>query len=244
MPLMYYIAALFSALGVKSITGFRAAFYFVMAALWGAIYYRFGELIGRASVIVYPVVYIILISTINWGWCILSDQFQGTGMAILFYELLLFYRRRVLDWIDYIWISLAVFISFGSAFVSIFGIFAAFIMVLLIEIRNAYRNRYTFLKFLKYIIKKYYKLVLTIAAPFAVLIGYFCFTGTVRNFYYWAFKFNTDVYSKYLLYGDSVLGALFGGIGEIASTLNILTFTTTTILQGLILFFNCIIFYT
>lgn len=123
MPVMYYFAAFFALFGVSTVTSFRLCFYGLMACIWGLMYYFYCDKINRKVLAIYPVIYIIMLRYIEMGHAVLSDQFQGLGMAILFFELLAFERTRELKLSNMIMISFAVFISFGSAFTAIIGVF-------------------------------------------------------------------------------------------------------------------------
>lgn len=243
MPLMYYLSFCFSKLGVETIAGFRGSFYILFSILWGVIYSYFGKSLGRKQVGFYPVVYLVLVSGISNGTCILSEQLEGIGMTILFYEMIIFYKKKSISLKDCILISLAIFISFGSAFVSAFGIFAAFLFVLLLEIRDAYCAHISISKEILYLIKKYITLVVIVLLPFILLLGYYWHIHTIHDFYRWAYKFNTVVYPKYTGgYGDNVLKAFFGGITYIAKTLNITNISITSITNCLVIFIVILFF--
>jgi len=196
MPVMYYIAAVFAKAGARSAYEFRMCFYALFAVMWSIMYFYFGKRLGDKKVALYAIIYLILEAGISQGTCILSEQLQGIGMVILLYELLMFYERKSFTFADSVLISLAVFISFGSAFVSAFGIFAVAVSVLLLEIRELKAERYTLGTGLFRLIKKYVVLFIVIALPFAALLIYYKSIHSLKNFYAWAYLLNREVYVK------------------------------------------------
>lgn len=214
MPLMYYLAAFFATLGVKSIIGFRLCFYFVYALLWGICYYKYSETIGKIALAIYPLIYIVFWAYIFVGHAVLSEQLQGIGNAILLCELLIFYKVRSFRLTNYIMISIAIFISFGSAFVSVFSVFSVFLCVVSLEWRTCKDNRFDLKSSIVYLSRRYWKLVLCVIIPFSIMIGYMIFTESLLSFWGWAYDLNRNIYPKYLEYGygGSVLESMFNGI--------------------------------
>jgi len=237
MPLMYEIAALFSRLGVSTITGFRLSFYFLMALLWGLMFWRYQPTFGTRAMAAYPVLYILVLPWIDFGSCILSEQLQGIGMAILLFELLSFQRTNELKTGGCCMISLAIFLSFDSAFVSIFGIFAIGLTVLLMEVRTCRRQKTGVGKGLLYLVKRYWKLILIVALPFAVQLGYFAYTHTLYEFYGWAYQINREIYPKYLNgYAGNALQTLLNGIGTLGGAFSFSTVNTAALVRLALLF--------
>lgn len=223
MPVMYYIAAVFSLLGVQSLVAFRLCFYLLMAVLWGLCYWRYSDKLGKAALVFYPVIYIILMAYVDLGYTILGEQLQGIGMAILFFELLLFQRERVLRMGNCVMISLAILISFGSAFVALFAVFAVGLTVLCMELRTCWEKKLNPGKSFAYLVSGYWKLILMAALPFVILLGYYWATNSLRAFYGWAYQLNREIYPKYLGggYGDGILKSLFNGIANFATALQL-----------------------
>ena len=213
MPLMYYLAALFSLLGARTITGFRIWFYLFTAVLWGIMFYRYQKRWGKLALCLYPLLYICLLSHLDWtATCVLSDQYQGIGMAILLFEFLEFNEERRLSIPASCMISLAIFISFGSAFVAAFGVFVIVCAVLLLDIWDRILAKEGFWKSVLGFLKQFWQVVLIVAAPFALLFLYYLVTGTLDDFINWAYLLNRTVYVNYTGgYGNSILSGFFGG---------------------------------
>lgn len=221
MPLMYYIAAFFSLIGVSSAPMFRLCFYALFALMWTIVFHRYSRWFGRLAVGLYPPLYIALITQIGSAWCILSEHLQGIGMVILLYELLRFYDTRKLPPAGCAMVGVAVFISFGSAFVSAFAIFAVWLTVFVLEIGDARRRGDGPLRFVGYLAKKYWLLVVCLVVPFAVLVGYYALTGSLGDFVGWAYTCNRAIYPRYLGggYGSGILSSMFNGVSLIGGNL-------------------------
>ena len=186
MPLMYFIAAFFCYMGVTTITGFRLCFYALMALIWSGTYMYYKDVFGRKVMVLYPIVYMGAIVTMYGGTCILCEQFQGQGEAILFFALLKFAEDFEIKLKDCIIISFAIFISFGNAFVAIFAIFFVALTVLVLEIRKCRNEQLSFFEIVIYLAEKYIVLFIMIAIPWIVLLLYFVYTKTLYAFYSWA----------------------------------------------------------
>ncbi len=212
MPLMYYIAALFNLLGASTVSQFRIGFYLFFSFFWAMNVIWYWDKTNRIALILPPLLYIIQIKFIQLGTSILSEHAQATGMAILFFELVSFYEHYTLNWRNYARISLAVLLSFGSAFTSVFPIFFLALTVLALEIKyyvqqDAIGKR----AWRKSIARKYLMLVLVVFMPFIILGLYYETTKSAEGFYYWAYKFNVTIYANYQPTGGSRIKALFDG---------------------------------
>lgn len=236
MPIMYYISAFFSMLGVSTNVGLRLCFYFLTACLWGLIYYRYEAEVGKRVVVLSPVLYIVTISMISMGYAILSEQLVAISMVILLFELLRFQRTNVLKLDSCVMISLAIFLSFGSAFVSIFSIFAVALTVLMMEIRTCVKEKTGVAKAFLYLVRRYWKLVLIVALPFAILCGYYYATGSLRAFYGWAYYLNRVIYPHYYGYGTNILNSMFSGLYEFGQSFSVENLSVSSI-AWLLLFY-------
>lgn len=204
MPVLYYICGLFAKLGASNSVQFRLYFYVFFAVLWTLFYIRYKEKIGSRTIILGVLFYVACMSaTLNS--CVLSDQIQAFGMVVLMVEFLLFVKSKSINFVSCVWISLAVFLSFGSAFVAAFAIFMILVGVAGIEISNLIGSGKKFIVWLKEMILKYWKLVVIVLLPFAVLILYYAFNHNLYEFYFGAYRINRSIYPKYLDYGSNIL---------------------------------------
>lgn len=221
MPLMYFLAAFFSTLGIQSITGFRLCFYFVFALMWAIMYFAYSKNFGKKVLILYPLIYMGAIANLPAGTCVLGEHLQGQGMAILFFELLLFSENMELKLKNSCMISLGIFISFASVFTSVFAIFFVAVTIFALEIRYCFQTNKKILESFTYLVKKYWKLLLAVIVPFVIMLGYFWTTQTLGDFYSWVYKINREVYPKYTGYGTSILGGFFGGISNFGISVDV-----------------------
>lgn len=225
MPLMYYIAALFSAVGLNTVVLFRFAFYALTAFLFGLMFFCYSDKFGKKAMLVFPLGMLALMPSILWGTTILSDLYQGIGISILVLELISFKTSEKLSLKSMLMISLAIFISFGSAFVAIFSVFAVGVTVAALEIVAAVKAKENVFAFILRMVKRYWLLVLIVAIPFAVMFGYIALQGSLGDFIGWAYTLNRTIYPKYLGYGSSIFGSLFGGIKYLVAPFIELSFT-------------------
>ncbi len=229
MPLMYHLSAVFARMGFSGMAGFRAAFFALFALLLGIMYLQYSSFMGKRTFYVSLIAYVSISITVWHGTCVLSDQLQGIGMAILFMQLLCYEKEKKWTAGSCICCSLAAFISFGSAFVSVFAIFAFYVGIALIILSEE--------KTLKAAVKRGAvdagRMALAMALPFVDYLLYFFRTHTAGAFFKWAYRFNTEVYSKYMVnnYGSSIPGALFYGISNIAKTFVVDSVSTTALIH-------------
>lgn len=229
MPLMYHISAIFARMGVSGMAGFRAAFFALFALLLGIMYLQYSSFIGKRTLYVSVIAYVSIITTITYGTTILSDQLQGIGMAILFIQLMCYEKEKKWRAGSYICCGLAALISFGSAFVSVFGIFAFYIGIAVIIFSEETNLRAA----LKRGALDMGRMILAMSAPFAAYVLYFFRTHTAGAFLKWAYRFNIEVYSKYIRnnYGSSIPGAMFSGISNIAKAFVVDSVSTTSLIH-------------
>lgn len=199
MPILYYICAIFRLLGANSIVEFRLFFYAFLSLIWLLMYIRYNKHFSKVAMIVFSCAYIMCMSFyLPCSSSALSDQLQAQGMVILLLEFLLFIKIKKFSTASYIWIPLSILISLGTAFVSIYGIFVIAIGFLLVDIINCYKDKLNFVDGLKYLIKKYWLMIVLVLSPFVVLIIWYVISGNLNNFLYGAFEINTTIYPKYL----------------------------------------------
>ena len=222
MPLMYYFSALFHLLGAKTVIWYRVYFSVFSALLWILMYYRYKRFFGGWTMFLGPIIFIALLGMGDFTCVtILSDRMQAYGISILFMEFICFAKREneFYNRTSIIWISFAILISFGSAFVSIFAIFAIFLSVFSLEIcKNCISEKKTCRNTIIIITKKYYRLILVVLLPFIVLLGWYFLSSNLHNFFEGAYTMNREIYSKYLDgYGSSTIDSILSSISSFFS---------------------------
>ena len=211
-PLMYYICGLIYYLGARSVAVVRIYFFFFLSLIWTFMFLRYRKHFGSLTMALYPILYIFILGTILFGNTVLSDQVQANALVILFLEFLVFEKRRVLKYDNYIVISLAVFFSIGTAINSLIPILFICIGILLLElfwfINKIYKEHAKVAPYLGKIFLRYVILFAAVALPFIILTGIYYQQKILGNAYYQIFTFNTQVYSKYSNYGTSIFTTL------------------------------------
>lgn len=231
MPLMYYFAAAFSLFGAVTVMDFRLWFYALFALIWGLIAYRYSDRFGKGILLLTPMIFFSVLPTIRYGTAILSEQAQALGYIILALELLQFRTDKPLSIGSCVMISLAIFLSFGSAFISIFVVFAVGVTVAVQELWACFREKRGIVGSIQHLFMRYWKLVLIVALPFVALIGYYVAVGSLGDFIGWAYSINRVIYPKYLDgYGSSVFVSLFGGVINLVQPITDLSFDHTALL--------------
>lgn len=206
MPLLYYICGLFSMLGAGNMLQFRLYFYVLFAVLWALLYVRNRDRLGVIGGLSLPVLYVMNMIG-EYNVCVLSDQLQAFGMAVLFLEFCRYYDIKRVDWKMSVWVAAAILLSFGSAFVSAFGIFAILVGVIGEEAGESRRSHQKLGVAVGHFFRKYALLLALVLVPLLVWVGYYAVTGHLGDMILGAFTLNTKYYPKYSGYGSSTLGA-------------------------------------
>lgn len=194
-PFAYWLCAAFSVLGPISLEQFRLLYYVLISVIYMGLFIRHKNNFGSIKMALIPIIQIafgILMTTQTV--MILSDNIQTICMIALLLEFLQYLKDEKLDWKRAIIVSISIFCSFGSAFVSAYAIFAICLGVFIKEITYWKKEKFSFVN----AIKRYWKLVVACAIPFVITLIYFMVTNSIFNVYEQAFKFNTEVYSEYL----------------------------------------------
>ena len=126
-------------LGAGNMLQFRLYFYVLFAVLWALLYVRNRDRLGVIGGLSLPVLYVMNMIG-EYNVCVLSDQLQAFGMAVLFLEFCRYYDIKRIDWKMSVWVAAAILLSFGSAFVSAFGIFAILVGVIGAEAGESHRS--------------------------------------------------------------------------------------------------------
>lgn len=226
MPVSYYISAFFELLGAHSILMQRLYFYLFYALMWTVIYKRYNRVVRKEVLFLYPICFICMVGTYMFGTTILSEHLAGIGFVILVLEYLKFLSEREICISNCIMISLSVLLTFGTIFVGAFGVFVIAVGVLAQEIVWWKQNRKKTKGFVIYLIKKYYKLALIVAAPWVAYLIYLKLTRTLYLFYYSAYEVNRTIYPRYGGYGSSIFGTILGMVAGIAQVFTSLLFPT------------------
>ena len=197
MPFSYYISAFFALLGARSVSLQRICFYIFYSLMWTLMVYLYGKTEKKRAIALYPVLYIFVSCSYDFGTAILSEQIAGIGFSFLFLEFLQFYRTRELKLRNYIIISWSVLLTFGTMFISAFALFVIAMAVLVLEIYWEIRKKESFLKWLLRMVKRYLLLVFAILVPWIIMVIYYAANNMLGMVFFSTYTYNRDIYSKY-----------------------------------------------
>ena len=207
MPNMYYLCAMFALLGTHSEAQFSLMFYAFESIIWTLIVMRghkahgIKKLMGLAVLV--SVAMPLLINM--WSTLIIADVVQGLMSILLLLEFMQYYRDRILDWKRCLIISLCIWASVGSAFVSIFPFTVLGIGFLIVEVKN----RKSIWTSRKETLKRYGRLTGLMVIPPLCAVLYFYLNDALMDAYQQAYVFNRQVYPIYRYgYGESILRSL------------------------------------
>lgn len=189
-PFAYYFTALFALMGVDSVIGFKLAFSGALLLFWLMLYWAYADGVNKNSlrffVIAYP-----LVAPFCLAHLILAEVFTSHALVILAIEYLRYLETRTLPLGRMIVISLCVFVSVMSCFVSVYAVFMILLGFGLGELqglsRAAFPSRW----------RRWLLFLLILAIPFGILLTWYGATGNLQNFYEQAYLFNRIVYSRY-----------------------------------------------
>jgi hypothetical protein len=236
-PFVYYLTSIFSFLGAHQYETYRIGMSIVLLLTWIFIYLFYKKDIGKNTILLFIFLYSL---TMNYffGFAIMADIFEGFALVILLIELLNYAEKKNINTVNMIVVSLCVFISIMSAFVSVYPllfVLIGFIAIELSDYRNILNKKWYYLKF-----------ILIIIAPFIIIFGWYAYSGNLMNFYLQAYRFNAVYYSKYLNgFGASASQAFIQGImnwfKHIIAT--IADYSSLNALSRLLVVFNIIYLY-
>ena len=228
-PVMYYLCAIFAALGAGSIEQFRLSYYVFVSIIWMILYIRHKNFWGAQKMAVLPILETVcILSIIPMGHQILSDGFQGMMFTALMLEFLRYSKDCHLNWDRSIIISICIWGSFGAAFVSAFAL--VFLTLIFIGLEIAYwaENKCG----IRDIIARYYKLFIAMIVPFISAVIYFKANNALRIAFDQFYTFNREVYPQYAKMGDKIIQPFINGMQNffdiIASNFNAIIVGTAT----------------
>ncbi len=210
MPFSYYMATVIAWFAPTTATQYRFGFYIMMSLLYIAIYFRHHKHISPLALVLAPLFFLIQLPHHNYGFAMLSDHWQGIGIAIILLELLRYLKEKKITVSMSVWISLAIQLSFGCAFLAAYAILPLIIAVGAIQVHDWIRTPKEERKeFARQLLREDGMLVGIVLLPMAILLIWYAVNGNVGYFIEGAYTLNRDVYPKYLGgYGSSALGAV------------------------------------
>ncbi len=246
MPFSYYMAAFISLFGPVSIYQFRFGFYILLSVIYIVLYFSHHKDISPAALVIMPVFFLLQLPRHSYGFSMMSDHWQGLGIAIILLELMRYLQKKEITVSMAVWISFGVQLSFGCAFLAAYALLPIVLAVAAIQV-NLYRKTQTENRkaFRKQLIRQDLILLGIILLPMVILLGYYALTGNLGNFIEGAYTLNREVYPKYLGgYGSSVLGLFSETWSYFVRTYkpvldSFLSFTLDAQQLGLLILFVC-----
>ncbi len=209
MPFSYYMAAIMGLFHPVNINAYRLYFYIVMSLLWVLVYLHFRRDINPVVLILVPFLYLCTLSLYDQGTTMLSEHWAGLGHVVMLLELVRYVRRKELGWSNCIWLSASIVLTFGCLFPSAYSIAIVAVGVFVYQgwILNRTKDTIARKTLSRRIIQDDLKLIGCCLVPWVILLTWYAVSGNLQNFFYGAYYFNTDVYSKYTQgFGTDPLG--------------------------------------
>ncbi len=211
MPIMYYLNAVFAIFGASSTEQFRISYYIFESLIWVFLFIRHNKYYGKIKMIALPALEcIFLLSVMSPYRCmVFAENIQGLLFVSLLLEFIRYIDDHKLSWDRCIVVSICIWGSIGTIFLSVYAILLLAIIFLFCEILH---YRITRIK-LGNAFHRYYKLLLTLIVPILVFILYFHYHRALRIAFEQFYTFNREVYPNYLDgYGESVFQPLIDSI--------------------------------
>ncbi len=220
-PLVYYLMALFTKLGITSL-GARASvfnarilFYIIIVLFFMFVYFRYKRYFGSKALLILPITFVLDIARHVFMQGVLSDMFQAMALLVLFMEFFVFciQKPKRLSPSSILIISLSIFIALGVAFMSIYAIFVIFFGVMILEVKDLSDHKQIKLSIQgKEIISRYAPLVISLIILCALYLGYFALNHALKDMVYQSYTFNRVIYPRYTGKYSSILLTAYEGI--------------------------------
>ncbi len=211
MPVMYYLCAIFAKFGANSIEQFRLSYYILVAIIWVLLFIRHNAHYGAKKMFILPIIECIFTTLVvyPYGNLVFAECFQGLLFTVLMLEFIRYYKDHHLNWDRCIIVSVCIWASLGTTFLSIYPLSFLTILFLYLEIRQSFKNKSN----LKSLLNRYYKLAATMAVSPVAAFLYFKSNHALRAAYEQFYLFNREVYPHYVDgYGNKLLQPLIDSI--------------------------------
>lgn len=195
-PIAYYLCTVYAWLGAQSIQQFRLLFYLTEAFVWGILYFRHREYVGKIRMFVLPfflkaILFILAGSEVTQ---LFGDNLQGIAIAALTLEFTSYLRDFEIDWTRSWIVGISIVCCIGVAFISAYAVAVIGVSVLISEISACAQKKLLF----QDLVVRLSRLMVACLAPVVIMAAYFGITGAMQQLYELAYCFNTEVYAKYL----------------------------------------------
>jgi hypothetical protein len=192
-PVTMFLSGLFAILGAGSLTTFRLLFYISVAITFGVLFYRHKENIGSFRLSLFFLFAITVVFPLFNTW-MMGDVVAAIGNLMILLEFIQYVQDKKITILRSIFISIGVFISFGSTFLSAFSIAWIVLMFIGHELEYWLGGK----RIAKAIFSRYYVFALIVAVPFLLTIGYFQLNHALKELIRQVYFFNRQVYPHYI----------------------------------------------
>ena len=239
MPFSYFVSAVFWLFGADSVYSQRICFYLLYASFWLLIVRRYASHFTYCALVLSFLLYVSFIGQISLGTQILSEHLALIGYVILFAEFVRYSdsEKSKFGLNESLLISFSILCTFGTTFVSAFGLLPIIIGFLVVFINKQLSHASKPLLFGQIIANGFRDckiLISIVLLPWVAFLIYCLFTDSLKDCIYWSYDFNREIYSKYLRgYGTSITSVLRG---TISGYFSFFTSTVNSILSAKINF--------
>ena len=194
MPFSYYMAAVPALLGARTVYQFRLGFYVMMSLLWTGIYLRHRKHFPAVTLVSLPFLYVFQLHLQEYATTMISDHWQGIGLAMVLLEALRYSREHHISAGMAASVSLGIVLSFGTTFLSAYPLLILFLGVAAMQAAHLRKHR----EEIPAALREDARLVGICLLPFAALLGWYAVSGNLSNFFGGAYTLNTEIYSRYI----------------------------------------------
>ena len=207
MPGMYYIVGIIVKLGFTEIQEIRTCFYLLIFLSWIVMYFRYKNIFSLWIIPTFVFMYLSMFS-ISKGHTLLAEQIEIIAFMVIMCELFLFFKTKKLKLSSTIFISISTWLAIVCAMTAVWTIFfmALIFIIIYIEQLKSSENK-------KNIMNEIIRTSVIIAIPFIIWMVYLLKTNSVEEWFYQAYKFNQEVYGKYVNFSGifkTVIAPFFG----------------------------------
>ncbi len=212
-PATMFVAGFYALLGARSVETFRLMFYITIACIFGILYFRHRNNFKPVRLLLFFFFSITIVFPLYNKW-MLGDVLASIGNLIILLEFFQFVKDKRITITRSIFISIGVYISFGSTFLSAFSIAWIVLMFTIYEINYWTKETLT----VKLFINRYLMLVLIVSFPFLITFAYFGLNHALKEFVKQVYLFNREVYPYYNSgLGSSITSVIFSCISHFSA---------------------------
>ena len=194
MPFSYYMAALPALLGARTVYQFRLGFYLMLSGIWTAVFVRHRKRLNPLWLALIPVIFILQLYFHDYATTMISDHWQGIGLAMILLELVRYGEEpRITPGMAGM-ISLGIVLSFGTTFLSAYPLLMLFLgaaAMQAVRLKGHPEER-------RQAAGEDLRLVGICLLPWALLAGWYAVSGNLGNAFGGAYTVNVEVYSQYI----------------------------------------------